>query len=66
MNARGLNQLMESFPKLAIDKKLENVITIPQLCSPYGTQYYYTLSDADQMILYSTLSNQYFLLEKME
>ena len=60
------SELIESFPKSDIDKKLENVITIPQLCSPYGTQYYYTLSDADQMILYSTLSNQYFLLEKME
>ena len=36
------SELIESFPKSDIDKKLENVITIPQLCSPYGTQYYYT------------------------
>lgn len=60
------SELIESFPKFDLNKKLEKVITIPQLCSPYGTQYYYTLSDADQMILYSTLSNQYFLLEKMD
>ncbi|MDE6566395.1 MAG: hypothetical protein K2K70_01530 [Lachnospiraceae bacterium] len=46
-------------------EQIGSIIIIPQLCSPYGTQYYYTLSDADKMIMYSTLSCQYFLLEKM-
>ncbi len=45
-------------------EQLENIITIPQLCSPFGTQYFYTLADTDKLILYSTLSNQYFLLER--
>ncbi len=55
--------------KSAIGKEffdqIENVIMIPQLCSPYGNQYYYTLADEDKMIMYSTLSQQYFLLEKI-
>lgn len=46
-------------------EQIGSIIIIPQLSSPYGTQYYYTLSDADKMIMYSTLSGQYFLLEKM-
>ena len=50
----------------SIYEQIENIITIPQLCSPYGTQYYYTLSDTNRMILYSTLSGQYFLMEKTE
>lgn len=45
-------------------EQLENIITILQLCSPFGTQYFYTLADTDKLILYSTLSNQYFLLER--
>lgn len=46
-------------------EQIENIITIPQLCSPYGTQYFYTLSDGDKMLMYSTLNCQCFLLEKM-
>ncbi len=49
-----------------IYEQIENIIIIPQLCSPYGTQYYYTLSDTNRMILYSTLSGQYFLMEKID
>jgi len=49
-----------------IYEQIENIITIPQLCSPYGTQYYYTLSNMSQMIMYSTLGGQYFLMEKVE
>lgn len=53
----------------AIDNELfdqiESVILIPELCSPYGTQYYYTLADEDIIIMYPTVSGQYFLLEKI-
>ena len=49
-----------------IYEQIENIITVPQLCSPYGTQYYYTLSNRNQMIMYSTLTGQYFLMEKAE
>lgn len=55
--------------KSAIGKEhfdqIEKIIMIPQLCSPYGTQYYYTLVDEDKIIMYSTLSQQYFLMEKI-
>ena len=44
-------------------EQIGNVITTPQL-SPYGPQYYYTISETDQMLLYSTLTGQYFLLER--
>lgn len=44
--------------------QIEGVIMIPDLCSPFGTQYYYTLTDENKLILFSTLSTQYFLLEK--
>ncbi|MDE7476384.1 MAG: hypothetical protein K2M91_00290 [Lachnospiraceae bacterium] len=47
-------------------EQIEYLITIPPLCSPFGTQYYYTLSNANQMIMYSTLSGQYFLMERFE
>lgn len=53
----------------AIDNELfdqiESVILIPELCCPYGTQYYYTLADEDIIIMYPTVSGQYFLLEKI-
>lgn len=53
----------------AIDNELfdqiESVILIPELCSPYGTQYYYTLADEDIIIMYPTVSGQYFLLERI-
>lgn len=45
-------------------EQLENIIMIPQLCSPFGIQYFYTLTDTDKLILYSNLSGQYFLLER--
>ncbi|EOS41632.1 hypothetical protein C809_04203 [Lachnospiraceae bacterium MD335] len=45
-------------------ERIGNVITTPQL-SPYGPQYYYTISETDQMLLFSTLTGQYFLLDKI-
>lgn len=45
--------------------QIEGVITIPDLCSPFGTQRYYILTDENKVILYSTLSLQFFLLEKI-
>ncbi|MDE7207804.1 MAG: hypothetical protein K2N90_11735, partial [Lachnospiraceae bacterium] len=56
---------MESAIGASFYEQIENVITIPQLCSPFGTQYFYTLSDTDKLILYSTLSGQYFLMERV-
>ena len=44
--------------------QLDGVIAIPQLCEPYGTQYYYTMEGSDNLILFSTLTMQYFLLER--
>ena len=45
--------------------QIEGAITIPDLCSPFGTQRYYILTDENKVILYSTLSLQFFLLEKI-
>ena len=45
-------------------KQLDGVISTPQLCEPYGKQYFYTLADEDKLIMFSQLTNQYFLLEK--
>lgn len=45
--------------------QIEGVITIPDLCSPFGTQYYYILTDENKVIMYPTLSMQYFVLEKI-
>lgn len=45
--------------------QIEGVITIPDLCSPFGTQYYYTLTDENKVIMYQTLNMQYFVLEKV-
>lgn len=45
--------------------QIEGVITIPDLCSPFGTQYFYTLEDENKIIMDSGLSLQYFLLEKI-
>lgn len=45
--------------------QIEGVITFPDLCSPFGSQYYYTLTDENKLILFSTLSTQYFLLDKI-
>lgn len=54
---------MDGFP-IDFREQIGNVITTPQL-SPYGPQYYYTISETDQMLLYSTLTGQYFLLDKI-
>lgn len=54
--------------KWAIEEKyyrqLEGIISVPDLTSPYGTQFFYTLKDRNILIMYSTLTHQYFILEK--
>lgn len=45
-------------------KQLEGIISVPDLTSPYGTQFFYTLKDKSVLVMYSTLTQQYFILEK--
>lgn len=45
-------------------EQLEGVISTPQLCQSYGKQYFYTLEDKNKLIMFSQLTNQYFLLER--
>lgn len=47
-------------------EQLKGVISTPQLCKPYGRQYFYTLKDRDKLIMFSQLTDQYFLLERCE
>ena len=46
--------------------QVTGVICIPDLCEPFGSQYYYTLEDPNKLIMFSTLTFQYFLLERCE
>lgn len=47
-------------------EQLEGIITLPRLASPYGTQFYYTMKDKTKLAMYSTLTNQYYILEKCD
>lgn len=47
-------------------EQLEGIITLPRLASPYGTQFYYTMKDKTKLNMYSTLTNQYYILEKCD
>ena len=47
-------------------EQLAGVVVAPKLGEPHGTQYFYTLEDTDKLFMYSTLTHQYFLLERCE
>lgn len=47
--------------------QIDGIITAPQLCEPYGTQIFYTLTDKNKLILCSDLfPSAGFLLERCE